>query len=101
MFFRNLDYFIFNEIKPLQSVLLLFCCCDFMDNCGYRFLSVINRDRAGSRRPTKGNCVGENSQKCMESFQGQVTVYSLLGGPQLCTILTTTPTPPPIIVNFL
>lgn len=29
MFFRNLDYFIFNEIKPLQSVLLLFCCCDF------------------------------------------------------------------------
>ena len=29
MFFRNLDYFIFNEIKPLQSVLLPFCCCDF------------------------------------------------------------------------
>lgn len=100
MFFRNLDYFIFNEIKPLQSVLLPFCCCDFWIIVGIG-PCIINRERAGSRRPTKGNCVGENSQKCMESFQGQVTVYSLLGGPQLCTILTTTPTPPPIIVNFL
>ena len=66
MFFRNLDYFIFNEIKPLQSVLLPFCCCDSWIIVGigsYTLtVSVINGGRAGSRRPTKGNCVDENSR---------------------------------------
>lgn len=68
MFFRNLDYFIFNEIKPLQSVLLPFCCCDSWIIVGigsYTLtVSVINGGRAGSRRPTKGNCVDENSLYC-------------------------------------
>lgn len=86
MFFRNLDYFIFNEIKPLQSVLLPFCCCDSWIIVGigsYTLtVSVINGGRAGSRRPTKGNCVDENSR----------------GGGQLCTVLMT---PPPLIVYSL